>query len=135
VEKTNPEKVSASTGGCMLGGIEPHYDCIKVFSETDFTGDLKKIDIPMLFLHGDDDQIVPIAASAPLSARLPKNATLTIYPGYPQGMPATHRADQRGLAGIFRKQESVVICLLNQDEVVLRDGHCGIANLRAVCRA
>jgi non-heme chloroperoxidase len=77
----------------MLGGMKAHYDCIKAFSETDFTEDLKKIDIPMLVLHGDDDQIVPIAASAPQSAKLLKHATLKIYPGYPHGMPATN-ADQ-----------------------------------------
>ena len=74
----------------MLGGMKAHYDCIKAFSETDFTEDLKKIEIPMLVLHGEDDQIVPIAAAAPQSAKLLKNATLKIYPGYPHGMPTTH---------------------------------------------
>ncbi len=62
------------------------YDCIKAFSETDFTEDLKKFDVPTLILHGDDDQIVPIAASALLSSKLVKNATLKIYPGSPHGM-------------------------------------------------
>jgi non-heme chloroperoxidase len=77
----------------MMGGIKPHYDCIKAFSETDFTEDLKKIDIPVLVLHGEDDQIVPIAAAGPQSAKLLKHATLKVYPGYPHGMPTTH-ADQ-----------------------------------------
>ena len=77
----------------MMGGMKAHYDCIKAFSETDFTEDLKRIDVPTLILHGDDDQIVPIAASAPLSAKLVKNSSLKIYPGFPHGMPTTN-ADQ-----------------------------------------
>jgi len=77
----------------MMGGVKPHYDCIKAFSETDFTEDLKKFDVPTLILHGDDDQIVPIGASALMSAKLVKNATLKVYPGFPHGMPTTH-ADQ-----------------------------------------
>src|SRR6267154_5086647 len=74
----------------MLGSVKAHYDCIKVFSETDLTEDLKKIDIPVLVMHGDDDQIVPIVASALLSSKLLKNATLKVYPGFPHGMPATN---------------------------------------------
>jgi non-heme chloroperoxidase len=74
----------------MIGGIKAQYDCIKAFSETDFTEDLKKIDVPVLILHGDDDQIVPIADSALLSAKLVKNATLKVYAGYPHGMATTH---------------------------------------------
>jgi non-heme chloroperoxidase len=74
----------------MMGGIKAHYDCIKAFSETDFTDDLKAIDVPVLILHGDDDQIVPIADSALLSAKLVKNGTLKVYPGYPHGMCTTH---------------------------------------------
>ena len=77
----------------MLGGMKAHYDCIKAFSETDFTEDLKKIDIPVLVMHGDDDQIVPIAAAGPMSAKILKNATLKVYPGFPHGMPTTN-ADQ-----------------------------------------
>jgi non-heme chloroperoxidase len=77
----------------MLGGIKAHYDCIKAFSETDFTEDLKKIDIPVLVMHGDDDQIVPIVAAGPLSAKILKKATLKVYPGFPHGMPTTN-ADQ-----------------------------------------
>ena len=73
-----------------MGGIKAHYDCIKAFSETDFTEDLKKIDVPSLVMHGDDDQIVPIADSALLSAKLVKNGTLKVYPGLPHGMCTTH---------------------------------------------
>jgi non-heme chloroperoxidase len=77
----------------MMGGVKPHYDCIKAFSETDFTEDLKKFDVPTLILHGDDDQIVPIGASALMAAKIVKNATLKVYPGFPHGMPTTN-ADQ-----------------------------------------
>ena len=73
-----------------MGSIHAHYDGIKAFSETDFTEDLKKIDVPTLVMHGDDDQIVPIGISALLSAKLVKNATLKVYPGLPHGMCATH---------------------------------------------
>ncbi len=72
-----------------LGGFKGIYDCIKAFSETDFTEDLKKFDIPTLILHGDDDQIVPIADSALLSAKLIKNAQLKVYKGAPHGMCST----------------------------------------------
>ena len=65
----------------MMSGHKNAYDCIKAFSETDFTEDLKKFDVPTLIIHGDDDQIVPIGASAKLSAKLVKRATLRIYPG------------------------------------------------------
>jgi len=90
----------------MLGGMKAGYDCIKAFSETDFTEDLKKFDVPTLILHGDDDQIVPIAAAAPLSAKLVKNSTLKIYPGFPHGMPATN-ADtiNADLLAFFRKSQ------------------------------
>jgi non-heme chloroperoxidase len=74
----------------MMGGAKAHYDCIKAFSETDFTDDLKAINVPVLVLHGDDDQIVPIADSGLLSAKLVKQATLKVYPGYPHGMCTTH---------------------------------------------
>jgi len=74
----------------MMGGATAHYDGIKTFSETDFTEDLKKIDVPTLVMHGDDDQIVPIADSAPLSAKLLKKSTLKVYPGFPHGMCTTH---------------------------------------------
>ncbi|WP_242343832.1 alpha/beta fold hydrolase [Anaeromyxobacter terrae] len=73
----------------MQGGIKGELDCIKQFSETDFTEDLKKFDVPTLIVHGDDDQIVPIAASALRSAKLVKGATLKIYPGGPHGIATT----------------------------------------------
>jgi len=74
----------------MIGGIKAQYDCIKAFSETDFTEDLKAITVPVLIMHGDDDQIVPIADSALLSAKLVKQPTLKVYKGYPHGMATTH---------------------------------------------
>ena len=77
----------------IMGGMKAGYDCIKAFSETDFTEDLKKFDVPTLILHGDDDQIVPIAAAALQSAKIVKGAKLKVYPGYPHGMPTTN-ADQ-----------------------------------------
>ena len=73
----------------MQAGLKNAYDCIKVFSETDLTEDLKKIDVPTLIVHGDDDQIVPIAASALLSAKIVKQATLKIYAGAGHGLPTT----------------------------------------------
>ena len=74
----------------MMGGAKAQYDGIKAFSETDFTEDLKNIDVPALVLHGDDDQVVPIADSALLSSKLLKNATLKVHPGFPHGMCTTH---------------------------------------------
>ncbi len=74
----------------MMGGANAHYECIKAFSETDFTEDLKKIEVPVLVLHGTDDQIVPYDDSAPLSAKLLKNGTLKSYDGLPHGMLSTH---------------------------------------------
>nr|WP_233887894.1 alpha/beta hydrolase [Paraburkholderia flagellata] len=74
----------------MQGSIKGQYECIKQFSEVDYTEDLKKMDMPTLILHGDDDQIVPIDDSARLSAKLVKHATLKVYPGAPHGMCSTH---------------------------------------------
>ena len=74
----------------MVGSVKAHYDCIKVFSETDTTEDLKKIDIPVLVMHSEDDQIVPIAAAGPMAAKLLKKATLKVYADLPHGMPTTH---------------------------------------------
>jgi non-heme chloroperoxidase len=74
----------------MSGGAKAHYDGIKAFSETDFTEDLKKIRVPTLVMHGEDDQIVPIADSALLSAKLLKNGTLKVYREFPHGMCTTH---------------------------------------------
>ncbi len=73
----------------MMGGIVAHYEGIKAFSETDLSEDLKAVDIPVLVLHGEDDQIVPIANSAIKSAKLLKNGKLITYPGFPHGMPTT----------------------------------------------
>ncbi len=74
----------------MMGGANAHYECIKVFSETDFTEDLKVIGVPVLVMHGSDDQVVPIADSAELSVKLLKNGKLKVYDGYPHGMFTTH---------------------------------------------
>jgi non-heme chloroperoxidase len=75
----------------MQAGFKAVLDCIKAFSETDFTDDLTKIDVPTLIMHGDDDQIVPIGASAMLSSKLVKGSTLKIYPGFDHGMCSTHK--------------------------------------------
>jgi non-heme chloroperoxidase len=74
----------------MMGGTKAHYDCIKAFSETDFTADLQAISVPTLVMHGDDDQIVPYSDSAPLSAKLLPHATLKTFAGLPHGMCTTH---------------------------------------------
>ena len=75
----------------MQGGLKNELDCIKAFSETDFTEDLEKFDVPTLIIHGDDDQIVPISASAHASLKLIKNSTLKVYPGGPHGLAVTHK--------------------------------------------
>jgi non-heme chloroperoxidase len=80
----------------MMAGFPACYFCIKAFSETDQTEDLRKIDVPTLILHGDDDQVVPIASSAMLSAKLVKAATLKVYKGAPHGMCTTHKAQVNG---------------------------------------
>ena len=74
----------------MIGGVKAQYDCIKAFSETDFTEDLKKINVPVLVMHSEDDQIVPYQAAGPLSAKLLKNGTLKTYKDLPHGMITTH---------------------------------------------
>jgi non-heme chloroperoxidase len=90
----------------MQAGFKAAFDCIKVFSETDFTEDLKKFDVPTLILHGDDDQIVPIGASALLSSKLVKGATLKIYPGAPHGMCSTLKDQVNAeLLAFFRRSE------------------------------
>ena len=90
----------------MMGGAKAHYDGIVAFSQTDFTEDLKKITVPVLVMHGDDDQIVPYADSAPLSAKLLKNGTLKTYKGFPHGMPTTQADDdQRRPAGVHQDHE------------------------------
>ncbi len=75
----------------MQAGFKAAFDCIKAFSETDFTEDLKRIDVPTLVMHGDDDQIVPIGAAAMLSSKMVKGAVLKVYPGLPHGMCSTHK--------------------------------------------
>jgi non-heme chloroperoxidase len=74
----------------MAGAANAHYECIKAFSETDFTDDLRAITVPTLVMHGDDDQIVPIADSALLSSKLLKNGSLKVYEKFPHGMCSTH---------------------------------------------
>ena len=76
----------------MMGSVQAHYECVKAFSETDFTEDLKSVDVPVLFLHGEDDQIVPFPLSAPKAVKLVKNGKLISYPGFPHGMPTTEAA-------------------------------------------
>ena len=94
----------------MMSGHKNAYDCIKAFSETDFTEDLKKFDVPTLIIHGDDDQIVPIGASALLSAKLVKNATLKIYPGGTHSLGDTQQgAAQRRPAGLRHDHETARI--------------------------
>ncbi len=74
----------------MMGGAKAHYDGIVAFSQTDFTEDLKKINVPVLVMHSEDDQIVPYVAAGPLSAKLLKHGTLKTYKDFPHGMPTTH---------------------------------------------
>ena len=96
----------------MMGGVKSQYDCIKAFSETDFTGDLKKIDIPTLILHGDDDQIVPIADSSLLSARLVKVSILKVYPGLPHGMCTTNPEQiNADMLAFFRNEQKKVAAI------------------------
>ncbi len=89
----------------MQAGVRSVYDCIKAFSETDFTEDLKKIDVPTLVMHGDDDQIVPINGSALLSVALVKGADLKVYKGAPHGMCATHKNEVNADLLAFIKKE------------------------------
>jgi non-heme chloroperoxidase len=93
----------------MMGGAKAHYDGIVAFSQTDFTEDLKKISVPTLVMHGDDDQIVPYADSAPLSAKLVKGAVLKTYKGFPHGMPTTN-ADviNADLLAFFKGEQAAV---------------------------
>jgi non-heme chloroperoxidase len=75
----------------MMGGLLNVYDCVKAIAESDFHQDLKRIDVPTLFLHGDDDQIVPLANSSDISSKIVKNSKLKVYPGFPHGMCTTHK--------------------------------------------
>jgi non-heme chloroperoxidase len=89
----------------MMGALNAEYECVKVFSETDLTQDLKKFDVPTLVLHGDDDQIVPIADSAQLTAKLVRNAQLKIYKGAPHGLCSTHKTQvNEDLLAFFKGQ-------------------------------
>ena len=94
---------------CMMAGFKGVYDCIKVFSETDLTEDLKRFDVPTLILHGDDDQIVPIEASAMLSSKIVKGAVLKVYKGAPHGIPSTMK-DQinADLLAFFKSEKATV---------------------------
>jgi non-heme chloroperoxidase len=93
----------------MMAGHKAVYDCVKAFSETDQTEDLKKFDVPTLLLHGDDDQIVPIADSALLSAKLVKGATLKIIPGAPHGVCSTLKNEINAeLLNFFQQREKAV---------------------------
>jgi non-heme chloroperoxidase len=92
----------------MLCGFPAAYECIKAFSETDLTEDLKKFDVPTLILHGDDDQIVPIQASALLSSKIVKGSILKVYPGYPHGMCQTHKDEINADLLAFLKEEKAV---------------------------
>ena len=89
----------------MLCGFPAAYECIKAFSETDLTEDLKKFDVPTLILHGDDDQIVPIQAAALLSSKIVKGSILKVYPGYPHGMCQTHKDEINADLLAFLKEE------------------------------
>ena len=87
----------------MMGSAKAHYDCVKAFSETDFTEDLKKIDVPVLVMHGEDDQIVPIADSALLAVKLLKKGELKTYKGFQHGMATTHAdAINKDLLAFFK---------------------------------
>jgi non-heme chloroperoxidase len=90
----------------MMAGINAAYDCIKAFSETDHTEDLKRIDVPTLIIHGDDDQIVPIANAGVLAAKIVKNATLRVYKGAPHGLPATRKHEVNADLLEFSKETS-----------------------------
>src|ERR1700676_628676 len=92
----------------MLAGFKAVFDCVKAFSETDFTEDLKKFDVPTLILHGDADQIVPIGAAALLSSKLVKGATLKVYPGLPHGMCSTNKDQINADLLTFLKQAGQV---------------------------
>ena len=93
----------------MMCGLKGAYDCVKVFSETDLTEDLRTIDVPTLIIHGDDDQIVPIADSALLSAKIVKHATVKIYSGAPHGLTATHKDQVNADLLAFCQQEREMV--------------------------
>lgn len=92
----------------MQGGIKGAYDCVKQFSEVDYTEDLKRKNVPTLIVHGDDDQIVPIKAAALRSAKIAPQATLKVYPGAPHGLPTTHQDQLNADLLAFVKAELAV---------------------------
>lgn len=89
--KVSEEVQQAFWQQCMMTGLPAAYQCVKAFSETDFTEDLKRFDVPTLIVHGDDDQIVPIGITGMVSSKLVQGAVLKIYPGAPHGLPVTHK--------------------------------------------
>ena len=97
-----------------MGGTKAHYDCIKAFSETDFTEDLKTIDVPVLVMHGDDDQIVPIADSAPLSVKLLKNGTLKVYEGFRTACARRIRTSSTRTSGLHSKLNRATRLVMDQ---------------------
>ncbi|CAA9490324.1 MAG: Non-heme chloroperoxidase, partial [uncultured Sphingomonadaceae bacterium] len=104
----------------MMGGAKAHYDCIAVFSETDFTEDLRRINIPLLIMHGDDDQIVPIADSALLAAEIAPVATLKVYPGFPHGMATTQaEVTNRDLLAFIQAEQPSAVANSRQAEPLL----------------
>jgi non-heme chloroperoxidase len=90
ITEVNMSRRKILIGGAYMGNAKAHYDGIKAFSETDFSEDLKIIDVPTMVMHGDDDQIVPIAGFALLSVKLLKNGKLKVYEKFPHGMCTTH---------------------------------------------
>jgi pimeloyl-ACP methyl ester carboxylesterase len=104
-DMTRPARPLLAAGDA--GGFVGFYQCIKVFSETDLTEDLKQFDVPTLIIHGDDDQIVPIGASALLSSKIVKESTLKIYPGAPHGLASTHKDQVNADLLAFIKERSV----------------------------
>ena len=100
----------------MMGGAKAHYDGIKAFSETDFTEDLKSIDVPALVMHGDDDQIVPFADSAPLAVKLLKNGSLKVYEGFPHGMATSHADVINADLLAFMRDEAVPTTAIDKGE-------------------
>ena len=124
----------------MQGGLKNQLDCIEAFSETDFTEDLKKFDVPTLIIHGDDDQIVPIGASAHASSKLVKNATLKVYPGGSHGLADTHKDQLNADLVAFLKDLRPPLRLRNTGRAsnrrdCLLDAHARACSRRAVQRA
>ena len=122
----------------MMGGAKAHYDGIVAFSQTDFTEDLKTINVPVLVMHSEDDQIVPYVAAGPLSAKLLKHSTLKSYKGFPHGMPTTHADDdQRGSAGVhqeLRRESRCSIRTLGRHSALPRNSYGGISALSGALR-